>query len=460
MALTKALDNAGIQVLAKKLDEAATALSHSDIHQRLSSCLEDMAAGGMYCYLVDVFGDDKSGDVVYSCGGDLKRAPYTMADSIATIDMMAAVDVVPKTTYAPEPADATESAKGRANVGDKIAKGDLVLVESASEFLETPKLKEAARTDYPVKLIAPGKGSSAYYPAEVLERDGPKVFKAGMHMYWNHPTAAEEAARPEGDLSRLAGVTTTNAYWDGNGPKGPGLYARAKVFSDHAQQVEEKGSYIGLSIRAGGNVEAGGKTKEGRPILKELTYAESTDFVTKAGAGGMVLTESAIPAKEGADDMDAAELDRKIKEAVTPLTEQLATAKADNRKLRERMAVTEAVNEGSRILAGMSLAEGVRDRVLGRCVGNVPLTETGDLDSAKFKERLEAEAKDEAAYISKVTGGAKISGMGAPAETPEPISEAKKLEESAKAMAANLGRLGLSKDAVKRVTGIDEGRAA
>src|SRR5579859_4348462 len=58
---------------------------------------------------------------------------------------------------------------------------DLVLVESA-DTLETIVLKEA-RADYPIKLIAPGKGASAYYPKEVLQRDGPKVFKAGTHIY-------------------------------------------------------------------------------------------------------------------------------------------------------------------------------------------------------------------------------------------------------------------------------------
>lgn len=447
MALSK-----GFLVVARKLQETATVLSMSDVQRRISDCLGEMSDGGMYCYLVDVFGDDKSGDVVYSCSGDLKRAPYTLTANDCNIDTASAVDVMPRTTYEPEAAEASESAKKH--------KGSVALVESASEFLELPKLKESARTDYPVKLIAPGKGSSAYYPAEVLERDGPKVFKAGTHMYWNHPTKTEEAERPEGNLDHLAAVLTTNAYYDANGTKGPGLYARAKVFSDHAQQVEEKGSFIGLSIRASGNVEAGGKHKEGRPILKELTHAESTDFVTKAGAGGMVLTESAIPAKEGADDMDAAELDKKIKEAVTPLTEQLSTAQADNRKLRERMAVTEAVNEGNRILNGMNLQEGVRDRVLGRCVANVPLTEAGDLDPVKFKERLEAEAKDEAAYISKITGGARVTGMGAPAPATEPLTEAQQLKESYELMAKNLGRLGMSKDAVKRVTGIDEGRAA
>ncbi len=559
MALSK-----GFHTVALKLQESATALSLSNIQQRLNDCLGDLN-DGQYRYIVDVFGDDESGDVVYSCGGDLLRASYEFftvnGKPACTIDTENAVDVLPHTVYEEEadegdqmagmaeadrilaanmtsaqrrmllgerfiskdersaassgdfagtgksfpilkpgdvmaavhsigrgvaggqsaasikagiiriakrkgwtkylPAAWQASQSSPSNEGEKrVVKGDLVLVESASEFLELPKLKESARTDYPVKLIAPGKGSSAYYPAEVLERDGPKVFKAGTHMYWNHPTKTEESERPEGNLDHLAAVLTTNAYYDANGTKGPGLYARAKVFSDHAQQVEEKGSYIGLSIRAGGNVEAGGKTKEGRPVLKELTYAESTDFVTKAGAGGMVLTESAIPAKEGADDMDAAELDKKIKEAVTPLTEQLATVQTENRKLRERAAASEAVADGTRILNGLNLAEGVRERVLARCVANVPLTKDGDLDTPKFKERLEAEAKDEAAYISKITGGARVSGMGAPAEAKEPLTEAQQLKESSELMAKNLGRLGMSNDAVKRVTGIDEGRAA
>ncbi len=369
------------------------------------------------------------------------------------------------TQYLPE---AWQDTKGESAAEDKgetkeaaISEVELLLRESASEFLEIPKLKEAARSDYPVKLIAPGKGSSAFYPAEVLKRDGPKVFKAGTHMYWNHPTKTEEAERPEGNVDHLAAVLTTNAYYDEAGAKGPGLYARAKVFSDHAQQVEEKGPYIGLSIRAGGNVESG-KTKEGRPVLKELTYAESTDFVTKAGAGGMILTESAVTEttqKESAD-MDETAVQLKITEALKPVNDALAVANATNRKLKERMAVSDAATEGSRILNGLNLSEGVKDRVLGRCVANVPLTEAGDLDTAKFKERIEAEAKDEAAYIAKITGGAKVHGLGTPVAESEPVSDTTRLAEANKTAAVNLKRLGLSGDAVKRVTGIDEGRAA
>ena len=86
---------------------------------------------------------------------------------------------------------------------------------------------------------------------EVLKKAAEsKVFKAGTQMFWNHDTDNEESQRPEGDLNRLAAVTTTDARWEEAGKDGPGLYATAKVFSDYADKVKEMGPHIGLSIRA------------------------------------------------------------------------------------------------------------------------------------------------------------------------------------------------------------------
>ena len=42
-------------------------------------------------------------------------------------------------------------------------------IESAGGFLSEIPLREA-RTNYPIKLISPGTGSTAHYPAAVLER--------------------------------------------------------------------------------------------------------------------------------------------------------------------------------------------------------------------------------------------------------------------------------------------------
>ena len=173
-----------------------------------------------------------------------------------------------------------------------VTGGDLKLIESAgADFLAELPLRESARTSYPVKLISPGTGTTAHYPEEVLERDGPRVFRKGTLMYWNHATAAEEAARPEGDLNNLAAILTSDARYEKNGAKGPGLYAEAKVMADYAQKIEERAPHIGLSIRAGGK--GSGKTVNGKPELKSIDYAESVDYVTKAGRGGLALAEAA-----------------------------------------------------------------------------------------------------------------------------------------------------------------------
>lgn len=141
----------------------------------------------------------------------------------------------------------------------------------------------------PVKLIAPGWGSSGYYPAEVLERDGPTLFRAGTKMYWDHPTVTEEMERPEGSLRNLAAVLVSDARWDGQGPEGPGLYADAKVFEGYQQAVNEMAPHIGVSIRASGRAAQGEAEGRRGPIIQALTAAASVDFVTEPGAGGKIV---------------------------------------------------------------------------------------------------------------------------------------------------------------------------
>ena len=458
--------------LALHLQEAATALSHGDISRRLDGALSDSMRGtGMWGYLIDVFGDDQSGDVIYSTGGELKKAPYTCSTNGATIDFTKAMDVVPVTTYEPEAAEMMEA--GRRNsardlkqlqaihdhaVGlgamcavkeSKSAKpGDvrsLQLVESAAT-LEPIVLREA-RSDYEIKLIAPGKGSSAFYPKEVLRRDGPNVFKAGTHVYLNHPTEAEEAARPEGDVANLAGVLTTNAVYHESHAKGEGLYARMKVFADHATLVEEKAAHVGMSIRAAGHAEAG-VTREGLPVLKEFTHAESVDVVTRAGAGGLILTEAAVPPNptKEAPDMDAAELKK--------LQESLAAQAVVNQRLLERALRGDARTEAARILKGVTLIDAAKERVIESVLRNpIPQTAEGALDVAKFTESVTAAAKEEGAYVASLMGSGRVLGMGAPAapvvdpkEAEKRTADAKKLRESS---IRSFMSLGMTKEAAE-----------
>jgi len=271
----------------------------------------------------------------------------------------------------------------------------LKLVEAAST-LETIVLKEA-KADYEIKLIAPGKGSTAFYPAEVLKRDGPKVFAAGTHVYLNHPTAAEEAARPEGDVKNLAGVLTTVATYHESHAKGPGLYARMKVFADHGQMVEEKAPHVGMSIRASGSaVMESGKPKlsGGVPVLAELTSAESVDVVTRAGAGGLILTESH---RQEVREVTLQEAQKMVADAMAPMNLRLMRG--------------DAREEAMRCLESISLPPQAKTRIVERALQDIP-TKDGALDTEKLREAVVREAKSEGEYLASITGSGRVVGMG------------------------------------------------
>jgi hypothetical protein len=295
--------------------------------------------------------------------------------------------------------------------------GKLVLVESEGcDFLTPITVTEAARSTYPIKLISPGTGSTAHYPADVLERDGPKVFKKGTLMFWNHPTAKEAAERPEGNLDNLAAITTKDAEYRHDGPKGPGLYAEAKVMADYAQKIEERAPHIGLSIRAGGSGD--GSKVNGKPVLKSIDYAESVDYVTKAGRGGVALAEAARDAgilppinTQESGDMTLQEAQALINDGIAKAVGPLKLAEA------KRSAQAEAV----RILESVNLPEVAKQRIAERAVATVA---TEAFDAAKFREIVVAEAKAEGQYIAQLTGGGRVTGLGDSAPFAGPISEA------------------------------------
>lgn len=477
----------GFLIVATRLQEAA--MSHSDVHARLRDAITSHPKNkDRWASLVDVFGDDKSGDAVYSSGDGLKKASYTMGASngktTCDVDCDNATDVMPRTSYEEQPDDqdmyaSMESAKlyqpgtarlcerfipkserdaadsgsfagkgksfpilspgdvsaavhamGRAGAdnydagtlkrniiriakakgwtsslpkawqdgGDEkdskesaaVTSGALKLFESANTT-EVIVIREA-KADYEIKLIAPGKGSTAFYPKEVLQRDGPQVFKAGTHVYLNHATAAEEAQRPEGDVKNLAGVLTGAAYWQESHTKGPGLYGRMKVFQDHAQMVEEKAAHVGMSIRASGT--GTGRLIDGKPELASLTNAESVDVVTRAGAGGMILTESART-QEG--ELNAQEIQRIVESATAPL--------------RERLIRTDAREAAAALLQGVTLPEPAKLKIIEVAVREAPVT-GGVLDQTKLGEIVAREAKSMGEFLASVMGSGRVTGMG------------------------------------------------
>ncbi len=213
----------------------------------------------------------------------------------------------------------------------------VTLVRESIEFCvptvtEGVQVKEAKKATIPVCIIKPGWGSMAFYGKDMIKESGPKAFKKNTHMYLNHATETEQIERPEGDVNDLASVLAKDAYWDENGPVGPGLYSEALVFPDYEGQIMSKGPYIGCSINAG--IKAVPGTVEGRTglIAQSFERAYSIDYVTKAGAGGAPI----VPVTES--QRGSAPTTTEVKENGMALTD------AEVQALRDSLAAAEARN--------------------------------------------------------------------------------------------------------------------
>lgn len=157
---------------------------------------------------------------------------------------------------------------------------------------ETRTLSEATTSStgglLEVEFMTPGWGSSGYYSPEVVEAAVP-LFAAGTHMYLDHPTAAEDEARPVRSVKDLAGVLVEAGTLN---PATGGVVGKVKPFGPYRDLLldEDFAKNIGLSIRGSASDLVVGEA-EGRrgPIVESLVDIASVDFVTRAGRGGRVL---------------------------------------------------------------------------------------------------------------------------------------------------------------------------
>jgi hypothetical protein len=294
-----------------------------------------------------------------------------------------------------------------------------------------------------VKVIAPGWGSSAYYPAQVLERDGPTVYPAGTQMFWDHPTELEEVERPEGSLRDLAAVTTSPAAWDATGTEGPGLYADVDVFGPYRESVDELADHIGVSIRAWAQAREG--TVEGRtgPVVEALTEGISIDFVTRPGAGGQVLQlfeaarrRRSTPKEDDVDPKQLEEANRKTAEA-----EQRATA-AEQRAARAEEALLRRA-AGDFVAARLTEArqpEATAKRIAANLIVNPPMAD-GKLDEVALRKQIDEAVKEEADYLASLGVGQPRGFGGSPSTGSDGVKE----EDFAAAFAG----MGLSESAAK-----------
>jgi len=275
-----------------------------------------------------------------------------------------------------------------------------------------------------VQLIeADVQGSSGYYPAAVLERDIAKAFPAGTQIFLDHPTEDEEWQRPERSVRDLVGVLVKDAWYE-NGADGHGGFGDVQVFPDFKESVEAWAPYVGMSIRAMGLRDEAGQ-------VTELIRGESVDIVTRAGAGGRLVTMTEAARQSAGQDAKKelyTSLQEADRQALTTLFESVSALTDQITELKEKAAVKEQADtltpgEIYSKLSSSGLPEVVTKRLANGYRKGV------DLDAA---------IADEKAMVDELMASLKPAE---PVETEtEAVTEAPQVEETQVAESARVGR--------------------
>lgn len=202
-------------------------------------------------------------------------------------------------------------------------------------------------------------GSSGYYPASVLERDGATAFPAGTHIYLDHPTWEEEWERPERSVKDLVGAMTEAAQYEDDPAEGKGLYAKVKFRESVREDVEFYAETAGMSIRAIGITDESPAT--GELIVTELVEGLSVDIVTHAGAGGKLVSmaENARKGTESGTEQRElfAQLTEKDKQGLAKLFESITALSERFDRLEQKAAEHEQKVEEANTLTAAQLIE-------------------------------------------------------------------------------------------------------
>jgi len=285
-----------------------------------------------------------------------------------------------------------------------------------------------------VVIIKPGFGNPVdnnYYPKETLARDF-GLFE-GVKMYADHQTQEEEKKRPEGSIRQWVASLKNVRFEEGVGIVGdaiiiePWLQAKLATLRDKSLLSE-----MGISIRAAGIGTKGKAEGKDANIVERITRVRSADFVTEAGAGGMVqMYEAGNPE----NDIDIISLDilrerrpdlvktietevkavimREVKktvelqETVDKLTGDIATLTKERDDLKVKITeaekaqrIAEAKSQIDEAISKSELPEAAKVRIAERFKG------------AEKAEGIVEAIKAETDYIAALKESGKVKGMG------------------------------------------------
>ncbi|MBT9131138.1 MAG: hypothetical protein DDT41_01440 [candidate division WS2 bacterium] len=300
------------------------------------------------------------------------------------------------------------------------------------EFVPLTESKIVSKGVANVIILKPGFNTSKerYYAPETIAKDF-RVFE-GVKMYADHPTAEDDKQRPERSIKDWV-ATLKNVRVDEKGQ----VVGEALVVEPWMQEklavLRDKGllNEMGTSINAVG--QASKQTIEGvkTNYIEKITRARSVDFVTEAGAGGLVqMYESSpeydvdlisieilkerrpdiikeIEAEAKAEVLQEAkrkmDLEQKVKELetqITGLTAERDSLKTQIVEAEKAKATAETKVSLDEALSKSELPEPAKARIMER------------FKEAQSVDGLEEAIKSEREYIAQLTEAGKVKNMG------------------------------------------------
>ena len=302
-----------------------------------------------------------------------------------------------------------------------------------------------------ITVIKAGFNSSKdrYYPLDTLVRDH-KVFE-GLKMYADHPSEFDESNRPERSIRDWV-ATLKNVHMEKDNVVGEAVIVEPWM-QEKLATLRDKGMLgdMGISINAvGAATEA---TIEGQKTnyIERIARGRSVDFVTEAGAGGLVemyeaerdvdvdfitLTtlkerrpdlvkeiETTIKNtlfKEAKNKMELENQVKELQESNATLTTEITNLKTEKETAEKAKLLAETKATVEAAVAKAVLPDLAKTRILER------------FKDAVNAEGLEEAIKAEQDYIAAITESGKVKGMGGGKVDPE--VDQKAMKESWKRM--------------------------
>ena len=317
-----------------------------------------------------------------------------------------------------------------------------------SEYIPLSEAVVTGKGKADVVVLSPGFNTSKerYYAPETLARDF-AVFE-GVKMFADHPTEADEKARPERSIKDWV-ATLKNVKMNEKGQ----VIGEAVIVEPWMQEklstLRDKGMLndMGISINAVG--QATKQTIDGvkTNFIEKIVRSRSVDFVTSPGAGGMVnMYESGV--ENDVDIINIESLKERRPDLVTVIvTEAQAEFKTEAKKkmeLEEKVKELETANatllkENTDLKSSIetekqATAKATAQAAIKEAIVKAEIPEPTKVRlQERFKDAattdgVEDAIKAEKAYIASITETSKVKGMGA--TTPDSEATRKALKES------------------------------